>query len=91
MKCRKELNNSQAIKKRGSPRCESSLIYNAPLYVVGGDAIAQILTHDHLLLADVQVTKNENCFLIAAPGKSNPQMLALPQRPKLEKNTSIMN
>lgn len=89
MKCRKELNNSQAIKKRGSPRCESSLIYNAPLYVVGGDAIAQIPTHDDLRLEDVQVTKNENCYLIANPGKSNAQMLGLPQRPKLEKTRQL--
>ncbi|MGQ4646719.1 biosynthetic-type acetolactate synthase large subunit [Lyngbya aestuarii] len=48
------------------------------------DAIAEILAHDGPVLADVRVTKNENCYPMVAPGKSNAQMIGLPERPKSE-------
>lgn len=54
------------------------------------DAIAQILAHDGPVLVDVRVTKNENCYPMVAPGKSNAQMLGLPERPKLEKAVELM-
>jgi len=43
-------------------------------------AIADMLTHDGPVLMDVRVTKNENCYPMIAPGKSNAQMLGLPQQ-----------
>jgi acetolactate synthase I/II/III large subunit len=43
-------------------------------------AIAEMLAHDGPVLLDVHVTKNENCYPMIAPGKSNSQMLGLPQK-----------
>ena len=43
-------------------------------------AVAQMLAHDGPVLMDVRVTKNENCYPMIAPGKSNAQMLGLPQK-----------
>ena len=55
------------------------------------DAIAQILAHDGPVLADVRVNRNENCYPMVAPGKSNAQMIGLPeQRSKLEKATELV-
>ena len=54
------------------------------------DAIAQILAHDGPVLADVQVKRNENCYPMVAPGKSNAQMIGLPERSKLEKATELV-
>jgi acetolactate synthase-1/2/3 large subunit len=48
------------------------------------DAIAQILAYDGPMLVDVRVTRDENCYPMVAPGKSNAQMVGLPERPKLE-------
>lgn len=48
------------------------------------DAIAEILAHDGPVLVDVRVTKNENCYPMVAPGKSNAQMIGLPERRKIE-------
>jgi acetolactate synthase I/II/III large subunit len=48
------------------------------------DAIAEILAHDGPVLVDVRVKKDENCYPMVAPGKSNAQMVGLPERPKLE-------
>jgi acetolactate synthase-1/2/3 large subunit len=44
-------------------------------------AIAEMLAHQGPVLVDVQVTKDENCYPMVAPGKSNAQMLGLPERP----------
>ena len=44
------------------------------------DAVAEMLAHDGPVLMDVRVTKNENCYPMIAPGKSNAQMLGLPQK-----------
>ncbi|MDB9529422.1 biosynthetic-type acetolactate synthase large subunit [Oscillatoria sp. CS-180] len=44
-------------------------------------AIADMLAHDGPVLMDVRVRKDENCYPMVAPGKSNAQMLGLPQKP----------
>jgi acetolactate synthase-1/2/3 large subunit len=44
------------------------------------EAIAMMLSHDGPVLVDVHVTKDENCYPMVAPGKSNAQMLGLPER-----------
>jgi len=54
------------------------------------DAIAEILAHDGPVLVDVRVNKNENCYPMVAPGKSNAQMIGLPERSKLEKATELV-
>jgi acetolactate synthase-1/2/3 large subunit len=48
------------------------------------DAIAQMLAHDGPVLMDVRVTKDENCYPMVAPGKSNAQMVGLPIHKQLE-------
>ncbi|HAN72981.1 MAG TPA: biosynthetic-type acetolactate synthase large subunit [Planktothrix sp. UBA8402] len=48
------------------------------------DAIAEMLAFDGPVLMDVQVKGDENCYLMVAPGKSNAQMIGLPERTKLE-------
>ncbi len=48
------------------------------------DAIAEILAHDGPVLANIHVHRNENCYPMVAPGKSNAQMMGLPDRSKLE-------
>jgi acetolactate synthase-1/2/3 large subunit len=48
------------------------------------DAIAQMLAHKGPFLLDVRVTKDENCYPMVAPGKSNAQMIGLPEQPKQE-------
>ena len=54
------------------------------------DAIAQILAYDGPVLVDVRVNRNENCYPMVAPGKSNAQMIGLPERDKLEKATELV-
>jgi acetolactate synthase-1/2/3 large subunit len=44
------------------------------------EAIIQMLAYDGPVLIDVHVTKNENCYPMVVPGKSNAQMLGLPER-----------
>lgn len=43
-------------------------------------AVVEMLAHDGPVLMDVRVTKNENCYPMIAPGKSNAHMLGLPQK-----------
>jgi acetolactate synthase-1/2/3 large subunit len=43
-------------------------------------AIAEMLAHDGPVLLNVYVTKDENCYPMVAPGKSNAQMIGLPER-----------
>ncbi|NRB07474.1 MAG: biosynthetic-type acetolactate synthase large subunit [Richelia sp.] len=43
------------------------------------DAIAQMLAVDCPVILDVYVTRDENCYPMVAPGKSNAQMLGLPK------------
>jgi len=54
------------------------------------DAIAEMLAHDGPVLLDAQVTKDENCYPMVAPGKSNAQMLGLPERQVDPKATGIV-
>ncbi|MGK7914517.1 MAG: biosynthetic-type acetolactate synthase large subunit [Prochloraceae cyanobacterium] len=42
------------------------------------DAIAEMLAYDGPVLMDARVKKDENCYPMIAPGKSNAQMLGLP-------------
>ncbi|MEG5062412.1 biosynthetic-type acetolactate synthase large subunit [Microcoleus sp. B3-A4] len=48
------------------------------------DAIAQMLAHDGPVLMNVKVTRDENCYPMVVPGKSNAQMVGLPDRSKLQ-------
>lgn len=41
-------------------------------------AIAAMLAHDGPVLLDVRVKRDENCYPMVAPGKSNAEMLGLP-------------
>lgn len=41
------------------------------------DAITEMLNHDGPVVLDAQVKKDENCYPMVAPGKSNAQMLGL--------------
>jgi acetolactate synthase-1/2/3 large subunit len=47
-------------------------------------AIAEMLAHDGPVLLDAKVTRDENCYPMVAPGKSNAQMVGLPERSELE-------
>ena len=50
------------------------------------DAVAEMLAHNGPVLVDAHVTKDENCYPMVVPGKSNAQMVGLPERPKLEES-----
>lgn len=54
------------------------------------DAIAEALAHDGPVLVDAQVTKDENCYPMVAPGKSNAHMIGLPELLKLEKAIELV-
>jgi acetolactate synthase-1/2/3 large subunit len=43
-------------------------------------AIAEMLAHDGPVVMEVHVKKDENCYPMVAPGKSNAQMVGLPER-----------
>ncbi|HEY9625345.1 MAG TPA: biosynthetic-type acetolactate synthase large subunit [Crinalium sp.] len=53
-------------------------------------AIAEMLAHDGPVLVDVRVKRDENCYPMVAPGKSNAQMVGLPERPKLEQAIELV-
>ncbi|VEP13908.1 Acetolactate synthase large subunit [Hyella patelloides LEGE 07179] len=55
--------------------------------------IAEMLAHQGPVLVDVHVTKDENCYPMIAPGKSNAQMLGIPQKESspLEQNLQCSN
>jgi acetolactate synthase I/II/III large subunit len=42
--------------------------------------IAEMLAHQGPVLVDVQVTRDENCYPMIAPGKNNAQMIGIPQK-----------
>ncbi|MBD1909983.1 MULTISPECIES: biosynthetic-type acetolactate synthase large subunit [unclassified Leptolyngbya] len=44
-------------------------------------AVAEMIAHDGPCLLNVVVKRNENCYPMVAPGKSNAQMIGLPERP----------
>ena len=53
-------------------------------------AIAEMLAHDGPVVMDVMVKKDENCYPMVAPGKSNAQMLGLPERKRSEAFDQIL-
>ena len=53
-------------------------------------AIAAMLAHDGPVLLDVHVKRNENCYPMVAPGKSNAQMLGLPESSKLQSDVEVI-
>jgi acetolactate synthase I/II/III large subunit len=54
------------------------------------DAIAEMLAYDGPVLLDAHVRKDENCYPMIAPGKSNSQMLGLPEKHQLEKAAELI-
>jgi acetolactate synthase-1/2/3 large subunit len=54
------------------------------------DAIAEMLAHDGPVLVDAHVTKDENCYPMVAPGKSNSQMIGLQEKPRTEEITETV-
>lgn len=42
-------------------------------------AVAEMLAHDGPVLLDVRVKRDENCYPMVAPGRSNAQMVGLPK------------
>ena len=54
------------------------------------DAIAEMLAHDGPVLMDVKVSRDENCYPMVAPGKSNSQMIGLPIQKSLEKSIELI-
>lgn len=53
-------------------------------------AIADLLAHDGPVVLDVRVTKNENCYPMVAPGKSNAQMIGLPEKKSLDQAAHLV-
>lgn len=53
-------------------------------------AIAEMLAHDGPVLVDARVNRDENCYPMVAPGKSNAQMIGLPEIQKLEKAAELI-
>jgi acetolactate synthase I/II/III large subunit len=53
-------------------------------------AIAEMLAYDGPVLLDAHVTKDENCYPMIAPGKSNAQMIGLPEKYQLEKAAELI-
>jgi len=49
-----------------------------------------MLAHNEPVLIDAQVKRNENCYPMVAPGKSNAQMLGLPKRKLLERAAELV-
>ena len=54
------------------------------------DALTEMLAHDGPVLLNVFVKRDENCYPMVAPGKSNAQMIGLPEVNKLEKAAEII-
>ncbi|MEB3214367.1 MAG: biosynthetic-type acetolactate synthase large subunit, partial [Leptolyngbyaceae bacterium] len=52
-------------------------------------AIAEMLAYDGPVLMDVHVKKDENCYPMVAPGKSNAQMIGLPTRPQSRQPVTV--
>lgn len=44
------------------------------------DVIAQVLDHNGPVVVDVRITRDENCYPMVAPGKSNANMIGLPKK-----------
>ena len=54
------------------------------------DAIAEMLAHNGPVLLNAQVKKDENCYPMVPPGKSNAQMVGLPEQKKLERAAELV-
>ncbi len=54
------------------------------------EAIAEMLAHNGPVLMDARVTKDENCYPMVAPGKSNAQMIGLPIHKQLEQAVGLI-
>jgi acetolactate synthase-1/2/3 large subunit len=54
-------------------------------------AIAEMLAHQGPVLVDVHVKRDENCYPMVPPGKSNAQMVGLPERKLLERAAELIN
>ncbi len=52
-------------------------------------AIAEMLAHNGPVLMDARVTRDENCYPMVAPGKSNAQMIGLPIPAESAKTAAI--
>jgi acetolactate synthase I/II/III large subunit len=46
------------------------------------DAIAEMLAYDGPVVVNAHVTRDENCYPMVAPGKSNAQMVGLRRQPQ---------
>ena len=53
-------------------------------------AIADMLAHDGPVLLDVHVRRDENCYPMVAPGKSNAQMIGLPKQPPQSQGIEVI-
>ena len=53
--------------------------------------IAEMLAYDGPVLMDVYVKRDENCYPMVAPGKSNAQMLGLPEKKTLASAADMIN
>ncbi|MDG2991387.1 biosynthetic-type acetolactate synthase large subunit [Candidatus Synechococcus calcipolaris G9] len=54
------------------------------------EAVAEMLAYDGPVLMDAHVIRDENCYPMVAPGKSNAQMIGLPERHTLEKAAELI-
>ncbi len=55
------------------------------------DSIAEILAYDGPVLVDAKVKQDENCYPMVAPGKSNAQMIGLPEKPQQPKTLELIS
>jgi len=55
------------------------------------DSIAEILAYDGPVLVDAKVKQDENCYPMVAPGKSNAQMIGLPEKPQQPKTIELIS
>lgn len=53
-------------------------------------AVTEMLNYEGPVLLDAQVKKDENCYPMVAPGKSNAEMLGLPELKQLDQAMEIM-
>jgi len=54
------------------------------------EIVQEVLAYDGPVLLDAHVTRDENCYPMVAPGKSNAQMLGLPEQATLEKAAELV-
>jgi acetolactate synthase I/II/III large subunit len=54
------------------------------------EAIAEMLAHEGPVVLEVRVNRTENCYPMVAPGKSNAQMIGLPEHKTLEKAIELV-